>query len=108
MEFGPVVHLADVMAGKVDALFNRAAPRDFLDLDAALASGRYTTEQLCVLAGRADPGFDQTMFSHALGMAEQYPDERFTAYGVTSEHVAAMRRRISAWRAELQAALDQD
>lgn len=41
-------------------------------------------------------------------MAEQYPDERFTAYGVTSEHVAAMRRRISAWRAELQTVLDQD
>jgi len=35
MQIGPVLHPDDVMAGKMDALYNRAAARDFLDIDAA-------------------------------------------------------------------------
>ncbi|GAB3867277.1 hypothetical protein GCM10027610_121330 [Dactylosporangium cerinum] len=50
MDIGPVLHADDVMAGKVDALYNRAAARDFLDIDAAITSERYTLEQLCELA----------------------------------------------------------
>lgn len=33
MDIGPVLHADDVMAGKMDALYNRAAARDFLDVD---------------------------------------------------------------------------
>lgn len=40
MDIGPVLHPDDVMAGKVDALYNRAAAHDFLDVDAAITSGR--------------------------------------------------------------------
>jgi hypothetical protein len=36
MDVGPVLHPDDVMAGKMDALYNRAAARDFLDIDAAV------------------------------------------------------------------------
>ncbi len=39
LEAGPVLHPDDVMAGKVDALCNRAAARAFLDLDAAISGG---------------------------------------------------------------------
>jgi hypothetical protein len=39
MDIGPVLHPDDVMAGKVDALCNRAAARDFLDVDAAISGG---------------------------------------------------------------------
>jgi Nucleotidyl transferase AbiEii toxin, Type IV TA system len=101
MDIGPVMHLDDVMAGKVDALYNRAAPRDFLDLDAALASGRYTCDELCVLAEQADAGFDRAIFAQALAVVDRYPDERFTAYGVDLPRISAMRSRIAAWRAEL-------
>lgn len=34
----------------MDALFNRWAPRDFLDVDTILASGRYTRKQLMSIA----------------------------------------------------------
>ncbi|MFI1828425.1 hypothetical protein ACH41E_18560 [Streptomyces sp. NPDC020412] len=34
------------MADKVTTLFGRAAPRDYLDVNAALASGRYSGGQL--------------------------------------------------------------
>jgi len=90
------------MAGKVDALFNRAAPRDFLDLDAALSSGRYTPEQLCQLAERVDAGFDRAMFADALGMVATYPDERFLVYGADADRVAAMRVRFAEWRQALR------
>ena len=50
MDVGPVLHIDDVVAGKMSALFTRAEPRDFLDVDAAIESGRYTREQLLDLA----------------------------------------------------------
>lgn len=31
MDVGPVLHIDDVVAGKMSALFTRAEPRDFLD-----------------------------------------------------------------------------
>ena len=66
MDIGPVLHLDDVMAGKMDALYNRAAARDFLDVDAAITSGRYTLDQLCELAHDADAGFDRQLFAPSL------------------------------------------
>jgi hypothetical protein len=50
---GPVLHADDAVANKVCALFGRALPRDFLDVDAAVMSGRYTREQLLELAAEA-------------------------------------------------------
>jgi Phosphotransferase enzyme family/Nucleotidyl transferase AbiEii toxin, Type IV TA system len=66
MDIGPVLHPDDVMAGKMDALYNRAAARDFLDIDAAITSGRYTLEHLCQLAHDADAGFDRQLFATML------------------------------------------
>ena len=53
LDIGPVLHPDDVVAGKMDALFNRWAPRDFLDVDAILASGRYTRDQWVARTGGA-------------------------------------------------------
>jgi hypothetical protein len=101
MDIGPVLHIDDVVAGKMSALFTRAEPRDFLDVDAALLTGRYRREQLLDLAEQADAGFDRRIFADLLAMLERYPDRRFAAYGVTSEQIAAMRKRFTQWRDEL-------
>ena len=61
------------MANKVCALFGRALPRDFLDVDATLMSGRYTREQLLELAAAADHGFDPLIFAEALGRGQAAP-----------------------------------
>ncbi|GAA3238007.1 nucleotidyl transferase AbiEii/AbiGii toxin family protein [Dactylosporangium siamense] len=58
MDIGSVLHVDDVVAGKVSALYTRAEPRDFLDVDVAVTSGRYSRERLCELAGQADAGFE--------------------------------------------------
>ncbi|MBM2618153.1 nucleotidyl transferase AbiEii/AbiGii toxin family protein [Actinoplanes sp. LDG1-06] len=102
MDVGPVLHIDDVVAGKMSALFTRAEPRDFLDVDAALTTGRFTREQLLELAEHADAGFDRMVFADLLGMLTRYPDRRFAAYQADSERIAAMRRRFAEWRDELR------
>jgi predicted nucleotidyltransferase component of viral defense system len=101
MDIGPVLHIDDVVAGKMSALFTRADPRDFLDVDAALMTGRYTREELIDLAEQADAGFDRRVFADLLGMLRRYPDRRFAAYGASPDHIAAMRKRFNDWRDQL-------
>jgi hypothetical protein len=86
------------MAGKMDALYNRAAARDFLDIDAAITGGRYTLDRLCQLAHQADAGFDRKLFAAMLGRIDRLDDEDFIEYGVAPEYVAGLRRRVQEWR----------
>ena len=102
MQIGPVLHADDVMAGKMDALYNRAAARDFIDIDAAITRGRYTPERLCTLASEADGGFDRQFFAQMLGMIGRFDDQDFIDYGLESAQIAPMRERFRAWQAELQ------
>lgn len=101
---GPVLHSDDAVANKVCALFGRALPRDFLDVDAALTSGRYTREELLQLAAEADHGFDPTMFADALGALVQITDAAFAEYRADPGMIAEMRVRFAQWRRELRAA----
>ncbi|MEO3748605.1 nucleotidyl transferase AbiEii/AbiGii toxin family protein [Plantactinospora sp. B5E13] len=103
MDIDPVLHADDVVAGKMSALFTRAEPRDFLDIDAALQTGRYTREQLLELAEQADSGFDRKILADLFAMLQRYPDRRFAAYGTNPQHIAAMRERFAHWREQLLA-----
>lgn len=98
---GPVLHSDDAVANKVCALFGRALPRDFLDVDAAVMSGRYTRERLLKLAAEADNGFDRLVFADALGALTQITDSAFAEYRADSGMVADMRHRFAQWRREL-------
>jgi hypothetical protein len=101
MDIGPVLHPDDVVAGKMSALYSRAEPRDFLDIDAAVTSGRYTRERLCELAEEADAGFDRRILADLFAMLERYPDRRFAAYGVDADHLTGLRIGFAEWRHEL-------
>jgi hypothetical protein len=103
MDIGPVLHVDDVAAGKMSALYTRAEPRDFLDVDAITTSRSHTRKRLCELAEQADGGFDRRMFAEVLGMLERYPDRRFAVYGATPEQITGMRARFKHWRVELLA-----
>jgi hypothetical protein len=101
MDVGPVLHPDDVAAGKMSALYTRAEPRDFLDIDAAIASGRYTPQRLYELAEQADSGFDRAVLAEVFAMLERYPDRRFAAYGASTTQIQALRERFRAWRTAL-------
>ena len=101
LDIGPVLHVDDAVANKMCALYGRALPRDFLDIDATVCSGRFTRERLLELAANADGGFDPTMFAHALGALTQITDAAFAAYGATPEQIGSLRQRFARWREEL-------
>ena len=86
-----------------DDLINRWAPRDFLDVDAILASGRYTPLQLLAVASEHNPGFTPVMFAESVSNLRQIPDREFEAYGTSEQQVARMRQRFECWEAELLA-----
>jgi hypothetical protein len=83
---------------KVCALFGRALPRDFLDVDATLTTGMYTREQLLELAAESDHRFDPLLFADALGALTQITDAAFAEYGTDPQVIADMRRRFAEWR----------
>lgn len=103
MDIGPVLHIDDVVAGKMSALFTRAEPRDFLDVDAAQQTGRYSHERILELAEQADAGFDRRILADLFDMLPRYPDRRFAAYGTAPQDIAAMRGRFADWREQLLA-----
>ncbi|WP_405098423.1 nucleotidyl transferase AbiEii/AbiGii toxin family protein [Micromonospora sp. NBC_01412] len=101
MAVGPVLHPDDAVANKMSALYGRAFARDFIDIDAALQSGRYTREALLNLAQRADRGFDRRIFAEALGQASLLDPDDFAQYRVTGQALNDLRNRFAAWRREL-------
>jgi Nucleotidyl transferase AbiEii toxin, Type IV TA system len=101
LDVGPVLHPDDAVAGKMDALFNRWAPRDFLDVDSILNSGRYTRQELMAVAGEHNPGFSPDLFSESLSYLRRIPDREFTAYGASHEQIESMRRGFANWEGEL-------
>lgn len=101
-EVGPVLHLEDAVASKVGALFGRAEPRDFLDVDSIRSSGRFTDESLIELATNHDPGFDTGMFARQLDLVDRLRLEDVAEYGCTADDLAAVQVRLRAWAADLR------
>ncbi|MEV6554804.1 nucleotidyl transferase AbiEii/AbiGii toxin family protein [Nocardia sp. NPDC051756] len=102
LDIGPVLHPDDAVANKMCALYGRALPRDFLDVDAAITSDRYSRNRLLDLAKNSDDGFDPHMFADALGALNQITDDAFAEYDIPAEHITAMRGRFTDWRRILQ------
>jgi hypothetical protein len=102
MAIGPVLHMDDAVANKVCALFGRAEVRDYVDVDAILASGRYTGEELLSLAADHDPGFDRLLFAEALAAIDRLPDGLFRPYGLNSRDVHALRDRMADWAGRIR------
>lgn len=94
---GPVLHPDDAVANKVCALFGRAEVRDYVDVDAIVASGRYTQDELLDLAADHDPGFDRSWFAQALSAVDRLPDRLFLPYDLSLEDTAALKARMRAW-----------
>lgn len=97
LAIGPVLDQDDAVANKVNALYSRAQARDYIDVHAALTSGRYTGPDLLRLAAEHDPGFDPSMFAAALQAIRRLPEAEFTAYGLTPDQVKALVDSLTAW-----------
>jgi hypothetical protein len=101
MTIGPVLHPDDAVTNKMTALYARAFARDFIDIDAAIQSGRYDRESLLRLAERAELGFDRRVFADALGQVQLLDPDDFADYGVAGQNLDDLRNRFAAWRQDL-------
>jgi hypothetical protein len=101
LAIGPVLAFEDLMASKMSALYGRGEPRDFVDIDAALLSGRIEREELLRLAEAADSGFDRMMFAQSLARLDRLPAAVFARYHLPAASVEALRGRFGEWRVEL-------
>ncbi|HET9657425.1 MAG TPA: nucleotidyl transferase AbiEii/AbiGii toxin family protein [Kineosporiaceae bacterium] len=97
LAIGPVLDQDDAVANKVNALYSRAQARDYIDVHAALASGRYAGPDLLRLATEHDPGFDPTVFADALQAIRRLPDAEFTAYGLTHDQIKTLVESLTNW-----------
>lgn len=102
MSFGPVLSERDAVAGKLSAVYSRGEVRDFLDLDAIRASGRYTDEELLALGTEHDAGFDRVMFAAQLSRVVHFDAEEAEEYGITAQEVTAMQQRTMRWAVRLR------
>jgi hypothetical protein len=98
---GPVLHPDDVVANKMRALYERGHASDFIDIDAALRSGRYDAATLLRLAERSDITFDGRVLADALAKAQSLAAEEFAQYGLSRDELDGLRERLALWRAEL-------
>jgi Nucleotidyl transferase AbiEii toxin, Type IV TA system len=97
MDVGPVLDLEDLAGWKTIALLNRAEPRDYADLAAAME--HYTIDQLMSFATRLDPGLDRRDFAEARRHLDRMPERLFARYGLRPEDVARLRERFAEWPA---------
>jgi hypothetical protein len=89
-----LLHPDDAVANKACALFGRAEVRDYVDVDAIFANGRYTRDELLTLAASHDPGFDPLWFAEALTTIDRLPARLFEPYGLNSDEVASLKERM--------------
>ncbi|MDI1463633.1 nucleotidyl transferase AbiEii/AbiGii toxin family protein [Catellatospora sp. KI3] len=96
MDIGPVLHLDDVLGGKVAALAARAEPRDFVDV--AGAQRRYDRAQLMALGVRADPTLAADDFAAAMRRLDRLDDSVWQhLYGLSPQACAAVRAAFADW-----------
>jgi hypothetical protein len=92
---GAVLHVEEVAADKMLALFGRAAARDFVDVVALL--GRFPADRLVDLAAEKDRGFDARHFAAALRSVSRFEDGDFLVLGLGPADVARLRERVLSW-----------
>lgn len=102
MSLGPVLSERDAVAGKLSAVYSRGEVRDFLDLDAIRASGRYTDTELLALGQEHDAGFDRSVFAAQLSRMARIRPSMAEQYGVSTEAFENAQRRTLSWARKLR------
>jgi hypothetical protein len=95
---GPSFDPEELAGRKLIALFDRAAPRDFSDVQALAA--RYSKALLIDRAAEVDLGFDRAVLAQMFGMLSRYEDDEIP---VASAELASIRAFFAEWAEELKA-----
>lgn len=101
LSIGPVLSLQDAVANKVSALYSRAEARDYLDVDAIRASGKFIDDELIGSAAESDAGFEVLMFAQQFDQVQRLTPERVAEYGVDVAQLDAIKGRFEEWSTTL-------
>ncbi|HLF40334.1 MAG TPA: hypothetical protein VI854_02555 [Acidimicrobiia bacterium] len=91
-----MLHLDDAVSSKVNAMVGRGAPRDFIDVAAAIGHG-FSRAELMRLTFTRDPGLRVVDFTHAMRQLDQFGLEEFADYGLDSTAMSELRQRFADW-----------
>lgn len=94
---GPTLDLRELGANKVLAIFDRAAPRDFLDLQEL--TRRFSLPDLIALAAQKDRGLDLDVLDHAIGQVARIPPERL---GLDDAGYRALQATVHRWQTSVR------
>lgn len=93
---GPVLDIEDIVTGKVRALLERGAERDYSDIDNILSSGRWTPADLLAKGQTVFPDTTAASFAARLVRADRLDPEIYAAIGIRAVELFAMQERLSA------------
>lgn len=96
LQVGPVLHIDDAVSSKVTALVGRQAPRDFIDIAAALDHG-YRRADLMRLAFDRDPGLRVEDFIQAARRLDHLDLDDFADYDFDAQAVDDLRLHFADW-----------
>ena len=99
LELGAALHLDDLAADKVLALWGRAEVRDYIDVAALL--NHFSRGQLLQLAAEKDAGFTPATFRDALGAIRRFDPEDWEATGIDEGTVSYTQHTVAEWIEEL-------
>jgi len=99
LNIGPVLHPDDLAADKVLALWDRARPRDYFDVNALLEC--YGPDRLLELTAAKDSGFTPATFIDSLRAITRLSPEDWAEDGIPVNDVKYLRSRFDAWREQL-------
>lgn len=85
------------------AIFDRAEPRDFTDLDAVTSV--YPLADLVELAERKDTGFHRPRFVDALASFRRFTPEDLR---IDPEEHRRLARVVAGWRRQIERSLERD
>lgn len=91
---GPVLDIDDVVVGKMRALVDRQAERDYVDTDAILATGRWTISDLYKIVHEIRPELTEDAFLAVLSSAHEGDPDEYAALGLTQTDMLKMFNRL--------------
>lgn len=100
-----VLDAREAATNKLSALWTRAEPRDFVDVDAA--AERYGRAQLVAWLAERDAGFIPESLAAVMADVDRRRAEEFSVHGLDAGDLAALRDRFRLWRQELLSPPDE-
>jgi hypothetical protein len=91
---GPVLHIKDLLEGKLVVFWDRAHVRDFIDIDAMIACNRYSIDDLFRVLRKARPEATRVRFIQMIGSVSEISNNDFSAYGIDNIQAAEIRTRL--------------